>query len=325
MTKKNPSVTILLPAYKAEDTIVAAINGAFAQTEACEIIISDDASPGATFSMIQTHCANYAGPHTLVLRRNSVNQGLTAHVNTLLSMATGDIIISMAGDDISYPHRVRETLKAFEQNPNAYVLGSACDEIDMQGKALRQGVRGLPPSFDLRYFAEVGKMATLLGATMAFRREVFDRFGVLRGSVEDNVLTLRGALLGGGLCLPNALMQYRQNPQSLGNWLFARGDKSAEAFRRRYERTCAMYLAIADDLEHCLTQMAFSTEQINIAKTIITIYRLEAEARTAILDKPRRQWCGPIWRGLQQPGLRRKSLERALKLFLPKKWFGFKS
>lgn len=323
--EEPPVVTILVLAYKAEATIVEAIDGALAQTVPCEIIISDDASPDNTFSLAMSHCSHYSGDHRVILRRNEVNQGVTAHLNGLLEIANGAIIMFMAGDDISYPHRVSETIKAFEKNPEAYVMGSACDEIDMQGNPLRYGVRALPERFDLRYFAEVGKLATLLGAAMAFRREIFDRFGPLHGSVEDNVLTLRGALLGGGLCLPNALMQYRQNPHSLGNWLFARGDKSGQAFRRRYERTCAMYLAIADDLENCLNKASFSPEQINSARNIINIYRLEAEARIAILNRPRKEWLGPIWRGLRQPGLRRKSLERAIKLFVPKSWFGHKS
>lgn len=320
-----PAITILVLAYKAEDTIVEAINGALAQTLPCEIIISDDASPDQTFSIALAHCADYSGCHQIILRRNEVNQGVTAHLNTLLGLAKGDIVMFMAGDDISYPHRALAMLKAFEQNPDVFVMGSACDEIDMAGQPLRYAVRALPERFNLQYFAEVGKMATLLGAAMAFRRELFDFFGPLRGSVEDNVLTLRGAMLGGGLCIPEALIQYRQNPNSLGNWLFARGDKSAEAFRRRYERTCAMYVAIADDLENCLRQITLPPEQVETSRVIINIYRLEAEARLAILNKPRSQWCGPIWRGLKQRGLRRKSLERAIKLFLPKSWFGLKS
>lgn len=320
-----PDTTILVLAYMAEDTIVEAMQGALAQTIPCEIIISDDASTDNTFSIIQKFCENYVGQHTLIPRCNQGNLGVTAHINHLLNLAKGKLILFMAGDDISYPNRVVDTVQAFEQNPHAFVLGSACDEIDMQGNIIRKNVRGLPLHFDLHYFAKAGKLATLLGATMAFRREIFDRFGPLRGSVEDNVLTLRGALLGGGLCLPQSLIQYRQNPKSLGNWLFARGDKSAEAFRRRYQRTCVMYRAIADDLEHCLMQLSLSKQHTNTANAIIAIYRLEAEARTAILDKPRREWCGPIWRGLQQPGLRRKSLERALKLVLPRSWFGLKS
>ena len=32
--------------------------------------------------------------------------------------------------------------------------------------------------------------------------------------------------------------------------------------------------------------------------------------REAILDKPRREWLGLLWRGMRHPGLRRKSIER---------------
>jgi glycosyltransferase involved in cell wall biosynthesis len=318
-------VSILMVAYKAADTIIAAMDGALSQTISCEIIVSDDASPDDTFAIMQRHAANYSGIHTLIIRRNDPNQGVTQHLNTLMAMATGDIFVLMAGDDVSYPQRAAETLQAFEEHPQAFVLGSGCDEVDMQDQFIRQRSRDLPATFSLGYFSKVGKLSTILGATMAIRREVYDTFGPLRGSVEDNVLTLRGALLGGGLCLENALIRYRQNPNSLGNWLFARGDKSAEAFRKRYTRTSTMYLAIADDLEHSISLMPeIDRQQQHTAMQIINIYRLEAEARTAILDKPRSQWLSPIWRGLKQSGLRRKSFERAFKLLLPKRWFGMK-
>jgi glycosyltransferase involved in cell wall biosynthesis len=319
-------VSILMVAYKASDTIIAAMDGALSQTIPCEIIVSDDCSPDDTYSLMQSHAEKYQGPHTLIVRKNNPNQGVTQHLNTLMSLASGDIFVLMAGDDVSYPQRVAETLQAFDNNPQVFVLGSGCDEVDMQDVFIRRRTHELPEKFFLEYFAKVGKLATLLGATMAMRREVYSVFGPLRGSVEDNVMTLRGALLGGGLCLDSALIRYRQNPNSLGNWLFARGDKSAEAFRKRYQRTSIMYLAIADDLEHCISLMPeIDQQQRHAALQIINIYRLEAEARTAILDKPRSQWISPIWRGLKQPGLRRKSFERAFKLLLPKRLFGMKS
>ena len=62
-----------------------------------------------------------------------------------------------------------------------------------------------------------------------------------------------------------------------------------------------------------------------LALQLVQMYRIEADARAAILDRPRREWLGPIWRGLRQPGLRRKSAERALKLLLPRRWFGLRS
>jgi glycosyltransferase involved in cell wall biosynthesis len=322
----TPRISILMMAYKASDTIVAAMDGALSQSIACEIIVSDDGSPDETFAIMQAHAANYAGMHTLIVRCNEPNQGITQHLNTLMGLASGDIFIVMAGDDVSYPQRAAETWQAFAANPKAFVLGSSSDEVDMYDAFIRRRPRDLPATFALDYFAKVGKLATILGATMAFRRSIYDRFGPLRGSVEDNVITLRGALLGGGIYLDQALIRYRQNPDSLGNWLFARGDKSPQAFRKRYQRTSIMYLAIADDLEYSLSQINdVNDNDRQAAEQIIRIYRLEAEARTAILDKPRLQWVSPIWRGLNQAGLRRKSFERAFKLLLPKRWFGMKA
>ncbi|GAB2508973.1 glycosyltransferase family 2 protein [Lysobacter humi (ex Lee et al. 2017)] len=320
-----PRVTIALIAYKAADTVREAIDGALAQDVPCEIIVSDDASPDDTYDVACAHVAGYDGPHRVVVRRNEVNQGVTAHLNTLFAMASGEVVVIMAGDDISRPQRVRRLLEAFDADPGCFVMGSAVDEIGPQREPLKQGVQGMPDRFDLHYFVRVGRLATLLGATMAFRREVIDRFGPLRGRAEDNILTLRGVLLGHGRCLPDVLVDYRQLPDSLGNWLFARGDKGPDAMRRRYERTIVMYRAIADDLEHALGVLTdLEPGRAKEARLIAEMYRIEADAREAILDRPRRDWIGPIWRGLRHPGMRRKSAERAIKLLLPKRVFGLR-
>lgn len=319
-------VSVLLIAYRAADTIVAAIDAALAQTEVCEIIVSDDCSPDDTFAIAQRHLAGYAGPHRVRVRQSAQNRGIAGHLSELFALARGRIFVIMAGDDLSRPQRVAATRAAFDAHPDVYALGSVVDEIDMQGAPLRRGVRHMPPAFALDYFVRAGKLVTLLGASLAIRREVFDRFGPLRASAEDNILTLRAVLLGRGLCLDEALIDYRQNPDGLGNWIFARHDDTPERFRRRYERTVRMYRDVADDIEASITQLpALAPERRRLAERVVRLYRIEADARSAILDQPRRAWWGPIWRGLCEPGLRRKSAERALKLLLPRRWFGLRS
>jgi glycosyltransferase involved in cell wall biosynthesis len=319
------AVSVLLIAYRAADTIVAAIDAALAQTLPCEIIISDDCSPDDTFAVARDHLAGYAGPHRVQLRQCARNRGVAGHLSELMALAQGRVFVIMAGDDIARPRRAEATLQAFDANPDVYAVGSVVDEIDMQGRPLRRGVRHMPAQFGLDYFARAGRLVTLLGASLSLRREVFDRFGPLRASAEDNILSLRAALLGRGLCLDEALIDYRQNPDSLGNWIFARGDDTPERFRRRYERTVRMYRDVADDIEASLALLPeLSGERRRLALRVISLYRIEADARSAILDQPRRAWLGPIWRGLCQPGLRRKSAERALKLLLPRRWFGLR-
>lgn len=324
-TSPDFAVSVLLIAYRAADTIVPAIDSALAQTEPCEVIISDDCSPDDTFALAQRHVAGYAGPHRVVVRRCEQNRGVSAHLSELFALARGRIFVVMAGDDLSRPGRVAAMRAAFDADGDVYALGSAVDEIDMTGAPLRRSVKHMPAEFDLGYFLRAGKLATLLGASLAIRREVFDCFGPLRGSAEDNILTLRAALLGRGRCLDETLVDYRQNPDSLGNWIFARHDESPERFRRRYERTVRMYRDVADDIEAAIVRLpGLSPERRRLAERIVRIYRIEADARSAILDRPRREWLGPIWRGLSEPGLRRKSVERALKLLLPRRWFGLR-
>lgn len=318
-----PRASILMLAWKAEATIVEALEGALAQTVPCEILVSDDASPDGGFERARAFLAGrppMGAPHEVRLLRQPTNLGLTAHLNRLISEARGEVIVVMAADDVSEPGRVAALLSAFDADAGAFVAGSAWTAFG-DGRPEEAGRSRLPARFGLADFVASGRMSTLLGATIAFRREVVDRFGPLAGHVEDNVLSLRGALLGGGINLPRPLVRYRRSPESLGQWLFARDD-GRDARARRYRRTVAMYRAVADDLEGAMRSVGAGLGEAarRDAVDIVAMYRLEAEAREALLDRPRLQWIGPILAGMRQRGLRRKSAERALKLLVPRRW-----
>jgi len=181
----------------------------------------------------------------------------------------------------------------------------------------------LPGRIDQHRLLHVGKLVTLLGASMAIRRELLSRFPPLVGRVEDNMLTLRATLLGEAFGLTDSLLRYRQHGNNLNAWVYSRDGDRATAFRRRYERTIAMYREIANDHLSCLATLPdLEPKQRRNAEQLAEMYRIEADSREAILNLPRRQWIAPIWRGLKHPGLRRKSAERALKFFLPRRLFG---
>jgi len=317
-------VSILLLAYRNESTIAEALAGALAQTVPCEIIVSDDASGDAGYERALAVAQSYAGPHRLMVRRNDYNQGLCTHLNTVAKIASGDIIVFMAGDDVSYPHRVERELAAFAANPDAYIIGSTVDDVDSENRnIIKPATRGLNGRSDQKRLLHFGKLVTLLGASMALRRELFDRFPPLVGRVEDNMLMLRATLLGIGFGLPEPLLRYRQHDNNLNAWVYSRDGDRETAFRRRYERTIAMYREIADDHEKCIAALPnLAPEKKRNAELLVAMYRIEADSREAVLNLPRRAWIAPIWRGLKHPGLRRKSLERALKFFLPRRVFG---
>lgn len=319
----TPRVSILLLCWRDAAFIEAALQGALAQTVPCEIIVSNDASGDGTFERAQAVAAAYRGPHRITVRRNERNLGVAAHVNEVVPLATGDIIVMMAGDDVSYPHRVERVLQAFDANPGVTALASGFDAMDGHDRPVKVRMPVRRERFGLDYFVRSGRLMGLLGATLAFRREVFDRFGPIRGPIEDNALSLRAALLGDCLKLREPLVRYRQHSGSVSSDVFAKAEPKEQAKRRRYERTIRFYRGTADDLEHCIAQLPdLEGGRLRDARDVVAMYRIEAEAREAMLQPDRRRWIDPILRGLRQRGLRRKSAERALKLLVPARWAG---
>ena len=317
------AVSLLVIAYRMRATIADAVHSALAQTYPCEIIISDDCSDDGTLALAESASLGYAGPHRVRARSTPRNLGLCAHLNELACEASGDILVFLSGDDIAYPDRVRTLAEAFAASPEAQLIGSAVDDVDVQGRLTARGVRGLPERVDQRWFLRRGKLQTVLGASMAVRRSLLTELPPLQGMVEDNMLSLRAALLGDCLCLQEPLLAYRRHGANLNDWMFYRGSRDYKTYERRNRRVIAMYRDIAADQRRCVAARAdLPAERRTLGLRLAGMYELEADMREAILDKPRRQWISPLWRGIRHPGLRRKSMERALKLCLPRRWFG---
>lgn len=317
------TATVLVIAYRMRDTIAASIASAFAQTVPCEIIVSDDCSGDGTLEAAQAAIAGYVGPHRVSARSTPRNLGLCAHLNDLARIAQGEVLVFLAGDDLAYPQRVARLLEEMATHPDAMVVGSTVDDIDPDGKLIASRVRGLPTGLDQRWFLRCGKLQSVLGASMAVRRALIAELPPLEGMVEDTMLTLRATLLGECRCVAEALLEYRRHDHNLNDWMHDRSEKNFAAYERRHRRVLGMYRMIAADQERCVAARPdLPEERRRLALELARMYRLEADMCEAVLDLPRRRWLGPLWRGLKHPGLRRKSAERALKLLLPRRWFG---
>lgn len=319
----KPSVTLLVIAYRMRATVAEAMRAALAQTYPCEIIVSDDSSADGTFEAAQATVRDDPRATSVLVRSTVRNLGLCAHLNELAALAHGEILVCASGDDVAYPQRVQKLVEAFVANPAAQLIGSAVDDVDAKGALLAARVRAMPPRVDQRWLLRRGKLATVLGASMALRRGLIADMPPLAGTVEDNMLTLRAALLGDCLCVQESLLQYRLHGGNLNDQVFDRSTRDYAGYARRNRRVIAMYRDIAADQRRCVeARPDLPRERRNLGLALAGMYEAEAEMREAILDRPRAQWLGPLWRGVRHPGLRRKSLERALKLVLPRRVFG---
>lgn len=204
--------------------LVTAYNHAAWVREACEaalqqdygpldIIFSDDASSDDSYKIMTEVAAGYAGPHRVRLNRNAENLGLIRHVNALQTMADADLLVASAGDDISLPQRVSTLVAAYHQHRGtAYSFHSSVITMDAAGHDT--GLCRPPLTDDHPDPADwMNAMATLIGATQALTRPLFEVFGPIteQDAYEDLVLAFRAMLLGGLHFIDTPLLRYREN------------------------------------------------------------------------------------------------------------------
>ncbi|MBB5456664.1 glycosyltransferase [Paraburkholderia sp. Cpub6] len=209
----RPLVSMLLIAYNQAEQIGDAVRSALAQTyEPLEIIVSDDASSDATYAAIEAALAGYAGPHRVIARRNTVNQGISAHLSQLAQLAHGELLFVAAGDDMSAParcERVVDCWLAHGRRPDLI----ATDLADMD-EAGHVHERVSPTELDrYRSFDDwLVERPWLIGAAHTWSRRLIERFGpMLPGAAaEDQIMVLRAILSGGAISLHEPLVRYRR-------------------------------------------------------------------------------------------------------------------
>ena len=196
---EKPLVTFALFAYNQQDFITEAVEAALLQIYSpLEIILSDDCSTDDTFEVIQKLASNYHGPHKIILNRNTQNLGIGGHINHIMNISEGELIVVAAGDDISLPMRTSVLVEHWLNcNRKPHSLYSKSMVIDSNGVAKRQ--LHSPPDSGPLLHQIMSYMAGTQGCSHAWSREVFTKFGPLLPDTvyEDRVIPLRSELLGG--------------------------------------------------------------------------------------------------------------------------------
>lgn len=257
--------------YKQEQYIRAALEGAFSQTYSpLEILISDDCSPDRTFEIIEEMVRNYSGPHKVVCSRNESNIGITAHLNKINGIATGELIVGAAGDDISLPMRTEKIVKEYlEGNKKTNYFYSSAREMTVSGTV--QGVVTSPgadcASSKLRTALSPYPLA--IGATQAWTRLLIDSFSPFHRDVwaEDQILGFRGVLLGNICFIDEPLVNYR-----IGSGISTQKKKfSVKQYFIEKRKEIAIYRQRWRDAMHTRTYSLAAALAIKIAVLTLSI------------------------------------------------------
>ena len=213
MNKSNKfNVTMILLSYNQEDYIKDSLLSLLAQdSDKIEIYISDDFSTDNTVLRINEVLKDYNGPHHITIDNNKKNLGLISNLNKCFKKASGEIIIVCAGDDISHISRARLIKKEFISH-NPLLVFSNFDILSLNTKKQIE-CQDIRPSFHKSLTLEENylSMAMFVGATGAYHKDIFDKYGYLPDTncYEDLILGFRALLENRIIMIDKELIKYR--------------------------------------------------------------------------------------------------------------------
>lgn len=235
---EQPAASLLFFAYNHEAFVEQALLSALRQDVGpFELVVVDDASTDRTRAIMEAILARET-PLGVTVRRlyKDTNAGLMAAVNDAMAMATGEIFMLMAGDDVSLPCRFARTLGIFTEYPSVQLVYGECQRIDESGRPYGPPSAGKERrffSYDHFRLTRIYAESSPFGASAAYRRRLFDIFGpmITGDHGEDNCYWIRALLLGEICWDPAVLMHWRQHSGNLSNFKTQLNDHE---WRRRH-------------------------------------------------------------------------------------------
>jgi GT2 family glycosyltransferase len=108
----QPTVSVVIPAYNAADTIGRALDSVYAQTydNIVEVIVVDDGSADATAEIVGEKY-----PRTILLRQE--NAGVSVARNAGVDRATGELIAFLDADDEWLPEKTERHVAVMQDHP----------------------------------------------------------------------------------------------------------------------------------------------------------------------------------------------------------------
>ncbi|WKV13427.1 glycosyltransferase family 2 protein [Marivirga harenae] len=214
MSTVKPLVSIIMPAYNAEEYIHQAIESIVNQTyDHWELLICDDGSTDKTCKVISDF-----SDKRIQLVAKTKNTGAFISKNLLISKANGSYITFLDADDIMSPSRIELQLKAFSRNAKLGMVGCQMGYINKNGRIIRHSNRPLNYEDIIK---DIYSNNVIGGSTMFIKKSVLDDIGggfrsyFKRLSYQDYDLSILIAEKYPCYNLPDFLYYYRQHDTSI--------------------------------------------------------------------------------------------------------------
>ena len=114
-------VSVVIPIYNAERTILRAIESVRAQTyTAWELILIDDGSTDGTLPLVEDYVARYGLPAVVVSREN---RGVSHTRNEGIRLAQGGYVAFLDADDVWMPRKLERQMACLKDTGGRFVSG----------------------------------------------------------------------------------------------------------------------------------------------------------------------------------------------------------
>ncbi len=209
----KPKVSVIMAAYNSDKYIEEAILSILNQTlKDFELIIVDDCSTDNVPEIIKKY--QELDPRIITVR-NETNSGLTISWNRGIKLAKTDYVLMMDSDDIAYPNRLETQYNFMEQNPNVPLIGSGVELMDENGHVFKRRI-GLTDPDEIKF--RILLRNPFVHPSTIYRRGVFEEMGGYNKKYENSEdYALFSAITEKyrPVCIPQILLKYRQNHQSI--------------------------------------------------------------------------------------------------------------
>jgi glycosyltransferase involved in cell wall biosynthesis len=220
-------VSVVIPAYNAESTIVRAVTSVLRQTfQAHEIIIVDDCSTDATAVLISS-LIEQTNSVVIKLIRHRFNQGAASARNTGIDAACGEWVALLDADDSWHPEKLKIQMDAVCLHPEARIVGS--DYVVVGDDNDIEEISELSAS-NVREISLVSCLCSnpFVTPSVVFKKVGSPRFNETQRFMEDHFFLMNGALSGSRLIKVDEKLVYLYKAE------FGQSGLSSHIFRMQY-------------------------------------------------------------------------------------------
>jgi glycosyltransferase involved in cell wall biosynthesis len=218
MADAKPLISVAMLCYNHEQFVAEALDGVLAQTyKPIEIVIVDDGSPDVTADIVAAKLAALPDRSNIQFIRNPRNMGLLGACEVAIKTAQGRFIVLTCDDDVMLPEMVAEMVEVWRREDVSLVTTNAelIDEhSNSRGECFRDPQAQADDSFET--LVRDGANACCFGASIGFEREIYTKFGLPPGHLDnlDILLPFYAYVLKGAKFVHKPLLKYRIHGQN---------------------------------------------------------------------------------------------------------------